>query len=147
MKDENDVTVNGLAGCLYCIYFSNWECGDHQWPWKSMLWASVIPSFPEQEHKESATSYTCSHTKYDRKLNVVSLIEHEHPRSCPAWEDITHGNMLMNDSLRFSGRFIYICTYVGICVCIYIYLYMSFYSFRKEAADFYVDHQSKPFYK
>lgn len=86
-----------------------------------MLWASVITSFPEQEHKEeSATSYTCSHTKHDRKLNVVSVIDHEHPTNCPAGEDIAYGNMLMNDSLCFSVVFIYI----NVCVC--IYLYMSF---------------------
>jgi len=80
-----------------------------------MLQASVIPSFPEQEHKElSATSYTCSYTKYYRKLNVVSVIGHEHPTSCPAWEDITCRNMLMNDSLAFRGVYIYVCVYIYI---------------------------------
>lgn len=40
-----------------------------------------------------------------------------------------------------------LCMYVCIYKYIYIAISLSFYFFRKEAADFYADYQGKPFYQ
>lgn len=124
MKDGNSIAVNGLARkWLLCLCFNLRMWGPSV---TLKIHATGFSNyFPEQEHKaEQATIYTCSHNKNDRKLNVVSVIGHEYPRSCPACEDITCRNILMNDSLWFSGSFIYIYIYMSVCVCMYLHMYI-----------------------
>lgn len=118
MKTMSQQTVWQESAC--CVYFSSWECGDHQWPWKFMLQASIISSFPEQEHNdESAKSYTYSHRKYDRELNVVLLLDMNTPQAVQLQKTLPVETCWWMIVCGFQG-FIYLY----ICVYLYLFIYI-----------------------